>query len=237
MPRDFKLPDLGEGIHEAQVIRVLIQTGQTVKEDQPLMEVETDKAAVEIPSPFGGTVTAVNVKEGQTIHVGDVIVSFDESGGATTDHVEGRDQPLDLDAPVVEGLPARVDRDRRPDPEHRGSAPALVVALHQGEAQVPDLRAALGAHGQRERVRARQLDHQLPGRRLGLRDGPRLAVPPRDAGHLSAGEAEHLEAPIGVAAAHRDHEVDRDHHAARPDHHLGPWHRLALGVDDPPHDG
>lgn len=84
MPRDFKLPDLGEGIHEAQVIRVLIQTGQTVKEDQPLMEVETDKAAVEIPSPFGGTVTAVNVKEGQTIHVGDVIVSFDESGGATS---------------------------------------------------------------------------------------------------------------------------------------------------------
>ncbi|MCG3132025.1 MAG: Dihydrolipoyllysine-residue acetyltransferase component of pyruvate dehydrogenase complex [Phycisphaerae bacterium] len=82
MARDFKLPDLGEGIHEAQVIRVLIQTGQTVKEDQPLMEVETDKAAVEIPSPFGGKVTAVNVKEGQTIHVGDVIVSFDESGGA-----------------------------------------------------------------------------------------------------------------------------------------------------------
>ncbi len=82
MPRDFKLPDLGEGIHEAQVVRVLVKTGDIIKEDQPLMEVETDKAAVEIPSPFGGRVSAVNVKEAQTIHVGDVIVSFDEAGGA-----------------------------------------------------------------------------------------------------------------------------------------------------------
>lgn len=81
MPRDFKLPDLGEGIHEAQVVRVLVKTGDVIKEDQPLMEVETDKAAVEIPSPFGGRVSAVNVKEAQTIHVGDVIVSFDEVGG------------------------------------------------------------------------------------------------------------------------------------------------------------
>ncbi|MCC7294132.1 MAG: 2-oxo acid dehydrogenase subunit E2 [Phycisphaerales bacterium] len=83
MPRDFKLPDLGEGIHEAQVVRVLVKTGDVIKEDQPLMEVETDKAAVEIPSPFGGRVSAVNVKESQTIHVGDVIVSFDDAGSAS----------------------------------------------------------------------------------------------------------------------------------------------------------
>lgn len=84
MARDFKLPDLGEGIHEAQVIKVLVKAGDMVKEDQPLMEVETDKAAVEIPSPFAGRLISVNVKESQTIHVGDVIVSFDEAGAAAT---------------------------------------------------------------------------------------------------------------------------------------------------------
>ena len=54
MAREFVLPDLGEGITEAQVVRLLVQEGDTVEEDQGLLEVETDKAAVEIPSPFAG---------------------------------------------------------------------------------------------------------------------------------------------------------------------------------------
>lgn len=84
MPKEFTLPDLGEGIVEAQVIRVLISEGDRVEEDQYLMEVETDKAAVEIPSPFAGTATAVHVKEGQTINVGDVIVTFDGDGTSSS---------------------------------------------------------------------------------------------------------------------------------------------------------
>lgn len=78
MPREFVLPDLGEGIHEAQIIRVLVKPGEEVKEDQYLMEVETDKAAVEIPSPFSGVAKQVHVKEGQTVNVGQVIVTFDD---------------------------------------------------------------------------------------------------------------------------------------------------------------
>lgn len=82
MPREFKLPDLGEGITEAQIIRVLIKTGETIALDQALMEVETDKAAVEIPSPFAGLAENVHVSEGQTVNVGEVIVTFDgEAGG------------------------------------------------------------------------------------------------------------------------------------------------------------
>ena len=80
MPEQFILPDLGEGIHEAQVIQVLVKEGDVVQTDQPLMEVETDKAAVEIPSPLAGKVTSIHVEAGQTVNVGDVMVTFDSDG-------------------------------------------------------------------------------------------------------------------------------------------------------------
>nr|MCU0540251.1 biotin/lipoyl-binding protein [Desulfobacterales bacterium] len=55
MAREFKLPDLGEGIHEGEVLAVRVSAGQEVKEGEIILEVETDKAAVEIPSPYSGT--------------------------------------------------------------------------------------------------------------------------------------------------------------------------------------
>ena len=78
---EFKLPDLGEGVHEGQVLAVHVAEGQAISEDAPLLEVETDKAAVEIPSPCTGTVTAVHVKERQLVHVGDVMVTFTTTTG------------------------------------------------------------------------------------------------------------------------------------------------------------
>ncbi len=81
MSREFLLPDLGEGIAEAQIIRVMIKPGDRIEEDQSLMEVETDKAAVEIPSPFSGIAQQVHVSEGQTVNVGKVIVTFDDADG------------------------------------------------------------------------------------------------------------------------------------------------------------
>lgn len=82
MSVDFRLPDLGEGIHEAQVISVAVKEGDSVREDQALMEVETDKAAVEIPSPQTGVIEKVHVQAGQTLHVGDVLVTFGGDGEA-----------------------------------------------------------------------------------------------------------------------------------------------------------
>ncbi|MGI9013957.1 MAG: dihydrolipoamide acetyltransferase family protein [Phycisphaerales bacterium] len=72
---DFKLPDLGEGVHEGQIVRLCAPAGASIREDDPLMEVETDKAAVEIPSPFTGTIEKWHVAEGQLVHVGDVMVT------------------------------------------------------------------------------------------------------------------------------------------------------------------
>src|SRR2546422_663508 len=66
MARAFVLPDLGEGLTEAEIVKVLVQEGDLVQEDAPLLEVETDKATVEIPSPLTGRVTQIHVQPGQT---------------------------------------------------------------------------------------------------------------------------------------------------------------------------
>ncbi len=76
MARQFVLPDLGEGLAEAEIVGVLVREGDTIKEDAPLLEVETDKARVEIPSPIGGRVEKIHVTPGQTVKVGAVLVTF-----------------------------------------------------------------------------------------------------------------------------------------------------------------
>jgi pyruvate dehydrogenase E2 component (dihydrolipoamide acetyltransferase) len=82
MTRPFRLPDLGEGVHEGEVLAVHAAAGEHVREGDVILEVETDKAAVEIPSPFSGTVGDVRVQAGDTIRVGDVLIVFDD--GART---------------------------------------------------------------------------------------------------------------------------------------------------------
>ena len=74
---ELKLADLGEGMHEAEVVEWLVKVGDTVKLDQTVVKVETDKAIVEIPAPVAGRVSEIRVPNGQTAKVGDVLVVFD----------------------------------------------------------------------------------------------------------------------------------------------------------------
>ncbi len=76
MAQSFKLPDLGEGIHEGEITAVLVAVGDRVTEGQPILEVETDKANVEIPSPFTGTVEEIKAKPGDVVKVGSVLMVF-----------------------------------------------------------------------------------------------------------------------------------------------------------------
>ena len=80
MTKEFKLPDLGEGIHEGEVLAVRVAVGQAVKEGDIILEVETDKAAVEIPSPYTGTVLEIRVKTGDMVKVGQVLMTFSGPG-------------------------------------------------------------------------------------------------------------------------------------------------------------
>ncbi|MBK8944167.1 MAG: 2-oxo acid dehydrogenase subunit E2 [Ignavibacteriae bacterium] len=78
MALEFKLPALGENIEKADIVKVLVSVGDKVEVDQILLEIETDKATVEIPAEISGIVKSVNVKDGDTVKVGEVIFTFDQ---------------------------------------------------------------------------------------------------------------------------------------------------------------
>jgi pyruvate/2-oxoglutarate dehydrogenase complex dihydrolipoamide acyltransferase (E2) component len=90
---EFKLPDLGEGLTEGEIARWLVAEGQEIAEDDPLVEVQTDKTTVEIPSPAGGKVARILVAEGDVVPVGTVLVVIGEDGaGAVQDQPQGQTQ-------------------------------------------------------------------------------------------------------------------------------------------------
>jgi pyruvate dehydrogenase E2 component (dihydrolipoamide acetyltransferase) len=87
----FKLPDIGEGVHEGEIVQWLVQPGDYVTEDQPLLEVMTDKVTAEIPSPVTGVITACHGKTGEVVAVGSVIVTLDTAS----------EQPAEPSPPAV----------------------------------------------------------------------------------------------------------------------------------------
>ena len=97
MATEVRLPELGEGVERADVVRVLVAPGDTVAVDQPLLEIETDKATVEVPSPVAGTIAAVAVEPGATLAVGGLIAAL-ESDGASSD--------TDADLPAADATAA-----------------------------------------------------------------------------------------------------------------------------------
>jgi pyruvate dehydrogenase E2 component (dihydrolipoamide acetyltransferase) len=97
MAYEFKLPDLGEGLTEGEIARWLVAEGQEIAEDDPLVEVQTDKTTVEIPSPAAGKVARILVAEGEVVPVGTVLVVIGEDGAA----------PADVEQPRAEEAPAK----------------------------------------------------------------------------------------------------------------------------------
>ncbi|KAA9404833.1 2-oxo acid dehydrogenase subunit E2 [Haloarcula hispanica] len=91
MVREFELPDVGEGVAEGELLRWRVAPGDAVSEDQPVAEVETDKAVVDVPSPVDGVVEELRAAEGETVPVGDVIIVF---------RVEGEDEPDGTETPA-----------------------------------------------------------------------------------------------------------------------------------------
>jgi pyruvate dehydrogenase E2 component (dihydrolipoamide acetyltransferase) len=94
--RELRLPDLGEGVTEAEIVRWLVSEGDAVVEDQPLVEVDTDKATAEIPSPWSGVVTRVHAAEGDVIRVGTVLITIAEEAEAGAVEAGGPASPGSL---------------------------------------------------------------------------------------------------------------------------------------------
>jgi len=120
MAREFRLPDIGEGLTEAEIVRWVIPVGGTVAADETVVEVETDKAVVEIPSPFAGVVLHHGAAEGEVVEVGEILVVVgaegetwpDPSGGEAA--AETEDRPAEADPGAQSG---------RADPEPEAAAP------------------------------------------------------------------------------------------------------------------
>ncbi len=124
MAKSFKLPDLGEGIHEGEVLAVRVSAGDTVNEGDPILEIETDKAAVEIPSPFTATVSEIMVKPGDIVRVGDVLINF-TNGEAAAPAAEKEEKPPEAEKALkaVETPAGKEKEDVKKPPVVRGGGP------------------------------------------------------------------------------------------------------------------
>jgi pyruvate dehydrogenase E2 component (dihydrolipoamide acetyltransferase) len=120
---DFALPDLGEGVAEAEIDRWLVEEGQQIGEDDPLVEVITDKATAEIPSPFAGVVSRIHVQSGQVVPVGTVLVTIGEPGAATEDGALGAGTAVMSEPQTTEGPKTSADGGRETEsPQTAGLA-------------------------------------------------------------------------------------------------------------------
>ena len=118
MPKEFRLPDLGEGIHEGEVVEVLVSVGDRVVDGKPILVVETDKATTEIPSPVTGVVQEIRVKPGDVIKVGEVLMVFLEDKEAETPRRVEKAEPRKTAKPVPyqsSRPPRRPQLKRRPE--------------------------------------------------------------------------------------------------------------------------
>jgi len=147
MARSFELPDLGEGIHEGEIVEVLVSVGDEVEEGDDILVVETDKAAVEIPSPYTGEVTGIEVEAGDLVEVGDLMMTFSggEEAAEATEKEDEREEPSESEegAAEVEPEPAKAQEGGGEAPERKGPVPAspatrrLARELGVDLAQVP----------------------------------------------------------------------------------------------------
>ncbi len=120
MPTEFKLPEISEGVETVDIADVLVSEGDTVSPDQNVVEVETDKAAMEVPVKIGGRVTKVHVAAGDTVPVGTVLLTIEESSDASSNDAPQDETPpketSQEKAPQAESTPAKNDAVSSPPP-------------------------------------------------------------------------------------------------------------------------
>src|SRR5262249_45029294 len=139
---DFKLPELGENVHGGDVLRVLVKAGDTVSTDQPVLELETDKATIEVPSSVSGTVGEIQVKAGDKVKVGQTIFVVKDTKG-TKDEKDTKDtkepaqtaEALRQEAPADRegGQPSKVETPPAPSEPQRVEGRASIPRAPEDE--------------------------------------------------------------------------------------------------------
>lgn len=191
--KEFKLPDLGEGLTEAEIVEWHVAANDEIKLNQPLVSVETDKAVVEVPSPVTGRVISLHGEAGDVIPVGDVLARFDVPGS---------------DTPASEDVPSSTSKENTPAPraDGKGDAPGVVGELPASALVMSDTTGSAAAAPKKQRVKAapsvRALARELgvdltqlagsgPGGRITARDVAKAAesAPGESASRPQTGEA------------------------------------------------
>ena len=164
----FKLPDIGEGVVEGEVVEWMVSVGDVVKEDDPILSVMTDKATVEIPSPVDGKVTKIIGEPGDILPVGEVCIEFEVDGAgnasASAEEAEPKPEPVPEPAPTKEEAKPEPVVEKAPEPV----AAAAPIARAAGT-------KALASPAVRQRAREANIDLQIvagsgPGGRISHAD-------------------------------------------------------------------
>jgi pyruvate dehydrogenase E2 component (dihydrolipoyllysine-residue acetyltransferase) len=134
MATEFKLPELGENVHGGDVLRVLVKAGDTVKNDQPVLELETDKATIEVPSSVSGTIGEINVKAGDKVKVGQTIFTVEGTKDAK--------EPGSIEAAAEGGQSQRVSAERSQPAAGREEAEEERESDKPGTAETPQAQRA-----------------------------------------------------------------------------------------------
>ena len=155
---EFKLPDIGEGVVEGEIVEWMVAVGDTVKEDDPILSVMTDKATVEIPAPCDGVVASIVGEAGDILPVGGVCIVFDVDGeGNASEATEAAEPVAEKDEPAEEKAPVEEKAAAPPAPE--------LPPVAAQPAAAPVARAAgtkaLASPAVRQRARAANIDLQL----------------------------------------------------------------------------
>jgi pyruvate dehydrogenase E2 component (dihydrolipoamide acetyltransferase) len=134
---DFTLPELGENVTAGDVLRILVKPGDVLAKDQPVLELETDKATIEVPSSVAGTVKDVKVKTGEKVKVGQAILTVDEAAGQKSESAP---------APKADAAAKKAPAREQPAPEPDAEPPAAGAVGANTAEKVPSDDAGLEQH-------------------------------------------------------------------------------------------
>ncbi len=175
MPTEFKIPELGENVTSGDVVRILVKPGDALVKDQPVLELETDKATIEVPSSVAGTVKEVKVKQGDKVQVGQLVLTVDGEAGASAQADAGKAMPAQQ-PPTAAAAPGQAEtaadrcaRRRRSESAGAGSGDDRSNAAGGREPVEAEARRGRGHHARREtgaagRTRARPAGSGRGGR-------------------------------------------------------------------------
>jgi pyruvate dehydrogenase E2 component (dihydrolipoamide acetyltransferase) len=143
---DFVIPELGENVAGGDVVRLLVKAGDALKKDQPVLELETDKATIEVPSSVGGVIKDVKVKQGDKVKVGQLVLTVDDAAGAPASGGATADKPADktaTDKPAAAAAPApaaqTTEKASSADAKSEGLGGAASATADKGVSKVVDI--------------------------------------------------------------------------------------------------